>query len=353
MMEYVPAARELAKNKRLAVGTVDSWLIYKLTKGRAHKTDYSNASRTQLFNIKELKWDKDLCEMFSIPEEALPEVCMSDSVFGMTDMCGLSDREIPICGVAGDSHAALFGHNCRSFGNIKATYGTGSSVMMNTGETPIFNQSGIVTSIAWGVDGTVSYCLEGNLNYTGGVISWLKDDVKLISGAGETEKLAFEAKPEDNTCFVPAFTGLGAPYWNPDVKGMLTGISRTTGKREIVKACLECIGYQINDLIELMREEISADRIELCADGGASANRYLMQFQSDIADVNIKVPEFKELSAMGAAYMAGISAGLYDRERIFGNVRHVTYTPQISDTMRLEKRKIWKNAVRQALEYKS
>lgn len=348
IMENVPKARELADEGKLAVGTIDSWLVYNLTGKKVHKTDYSNASRTQLFNIRTLKWDTELVKSFLIPESALPEVVMSDSVFGMTDVGGLLPKEVPICGVLGDSHGALFGQNCRKPGEIKATYGTGSSVMMNTGEK-MYESDKIVTSLAWGMNGKVEYVLEGNLNYTGAVISWLKDQVHLIEGAGETGPLAEKANPEDTAYFVPAFTGLGAPYWDSDATGMLTGITRTTGKNEIVKACVECIAYQITDLVDLMRKETGNDVSELHVDGGPTANTYLMQFQSNMAQARVSIPELQELSGMGAAYAAGISCGLYNPDTIFDHVQHTFYEPHMEEAAREEKYRGWQEAVARVL----
>lgn len=351
IMENVPKAQELADKDALAAGTVDSWLVYSLTKEHAFKTDYSNASRTQLFNLNTLCWDEELLDSFGLPKSAMAEVCMSDSVFGMTDLGGLLTTPIPICGVLGDSHGALFGQNCRRPGQIKTTYGTGSSVMMNIGTQNLLSDKGIVTSLAWGMKDKVDYVLEGNLNYTGAVISWLKDNVGLIASAGETGELAKEANPLDRSYFVPAFTGLGAPYWDSEATGMLTGITRLTGRKEIVKACVECIGYQITDLIELMRQETGREVAELRVDGGPTANEFLMQFQSDMARVTVSVPGTQELSGMGAAYMAGISAGVYDEEKIFSEAGRRSYAPQMDIKERNSKYEGWKQAVQQVLTH--
>ena len=349
IMENVPEAAELAKRGELAVGTIDSWLVYKLTGGTVHRTDYSNASRTQLFNLETLAWDEELLQSFHIPADAMPEVMMSDSAFGMTDLEGLLPGKIPITGVLGDSHGALFGQNCRKKGELKATYGTGSSVMMNTGENRYDSQHGLVTSLAWGIGGRVEYVLEGNLNYTGASITWLKEQMGMISSASETEALAMQANAEDHAYFVPAFTGLGAPYWDAEATGLLTGITRTTGKKEMIKACVESIAYQITDLIEIMREE-TGDPVEtLHVDGGPTGNRYLMQFQADMADTCVLVPDLQELSGMGAAYLAGISCGLYQEETIFEHIRTTAYRRQMEEAVRLQKYEGWKNAIRKAL----
>ncbi len=351
ILEHVPEAKELEERGELAMGTVDAWLIFNLTRERSFKTDYSNASRTQLFNIHSLEWDDDLLKSFGIAKECLPEVSMSDSVFGTTTLGDTLARAIPICGVLGDSHGALFGQNCRKIGQLKATYGTGSSVMMNIGEQVKLSDRGLVTSIAWGKDGKVEYVLEGNLNYTGAVITWLKDEVGLIRKASETEALARSANPDDRTYFVPAFTGLGSPYWDSEATGMFTGITRTTGKKELVKAGVECIAYQITDLLELMRTEIDQPISSIRADGGPTANGYLMQFQSNIANCEVQIPQLQELSGMGAAYMAGISAGLYDPEKVYECIAYTSYEPVMEQEVRNHHVTGWKKAVQQVLTH--
>lgn len=348
-MRNVKEAKQLAKEHKLAFGTIDSWLIYNLTKKQSFKTDYSNASRTQLFDIKELVWSERLCESFEVPLDALPKVCMSDDCFGETDLEGILPKEIPICGVLGDSHGALFGQHCTKKGKIKATYGTGSSVMMNIGEEYKLSHAGIVTSLAWGMDGKVEYVFEGNLNYTGAVITWLKDNLKLIDNPKETSSMAKEANEEDKTYFVPAFTGLGAPYWDSNATGLFTGITRTTGRKELVKAGVECIAYQITDFIELMRQEANEPILELNVDGGPTSNEYLMQFQSDMANTTVMIPHLQELSGMGAAYMAGISIKLYDAEHIFSHMQYKKYVPTITKEKRQQKYIGWKNAIKRAL----
>ena len=344
-------AKALAEIDTLCLGTMDSYLVFRLSEEKSFKTDYSNASRTQLFNIHTLVWDKELCKLFGVPESCLPEVCMSDSVFGTTTLGGLFPQPVPICGVLGDSHAALLGQNCRRPGEIKATYGTGSSVMMQTGTQPVNSSGGLVTSLAWGLNGQVNYVLEGNLNYTGAVITWLKEDVSLIASASESEQLARQANPMDKTYFVPAFTGLGAPYWDSEATGLLTGITRTTGRAELVKAGLECIAYQITDLTLRMAQDAGLPLSELRADGGPTANKYLMQFQSDIAQVTVSVPDVAELSGFGAACAAGFSCGLYDPETIFTNTHRSCFTPEMDNTEREARYNGWQKAVRQALTH--
>ena len=351
LMRNVPEVEKLAKKGKLAMGTIDSWLVYRLSCERNFKTDYSNASRTQLFHIGDLCWDQELLRSFEIPEQALAEVSMSDSCFGTTDLNGVLRKKIPILGVLGDSHGALFGQNCRSRGQLKATYGTGSSVMMNLGERPVYSDSGIVTSLAWGKNHKVEYVLEGNLNYTGAVISWLMNDVGLITRPEEAEAFARGANLNDRTYFVPAFTGLGAPYWDSGATGLLTGITRTTGKNEIVKACLESIAYQITDLVCLMRRESGYDIREMKADGGPTVNAYLMQFQSDMARADVRIPGLQELSGMGAAYLAGISSGLYDEKQIFEHVSYSTYHPALAGDKASTLYQGWQQAVGQVLAH--
>lgn len=335
---------KMYKNK-LCCGTMDSWLIYKLTRGKCFKTDYSNASRTQLFNIRELKWDEKICNLFGISIDMLPEVCDSNAYYGETDFDGFLNFEIPIHAVLGDSHGALFGQGCLEKGMTKSTYGTGSSIMMNIGEKPVFSEKGIVTSLAWGINGEVNYVLEGNINYTGAVIKWLVEDVKLIQSAKESEELAENANKEDKTYLVPAFTGLGAPYWDSNANASISGMTRTTGKAEIVKAALECIAYQITDIIKLMSEEAGVIIEELRVDGGPTKNKYLMQFQSDILGIPVQVPSIEELSGIGVAYLAGIALGMYEKEKLFLNMNRNRFLPSMDKKVRDIKYDGWKEAV--------
>ena len=351
ILQNEPGAAELAEKNELCFGTIDSFLVSHLTEEKAFKTDYSNASRTQLFNIHTLQWDEELCRIYGVPETCLPEVCMSDSVFGYTTFGGLLKTPVPLCGVLGDSHAALLGQNCRTPGQTKATYGTGSSVMMQTGGRLVTSNCGLVTSLAWGLDGRVEYVLEGNLNYTGAVITWLKKDAALLASDSESEQLARMANPADKTYFVPAFTGLGAPYWDSEATGLLTGITRTTGKAELVKAGVECIGYQITDLVQRMAQDAGLLLAELRVDGGPTANTYLMQFQSDMAQVEVSVPEIQELSGFGAACAAGFSCGFYDPAIIHSQLRRHSYTPKMSTEERIGRYAGWQSAVRQALTH--
>ncbi|MCI8757168.1 MAG: glycerol kinase GlpK [Oscillospiraceae bacterium] len=350
IMQNVPEAGRQADKGCLCCGTMDSWLVYQLTTNHAFKTDYSNASRTQLLNIHTLQWDEDLCKLYGVPKNSLPEVCMSDSVFGNTTFCGWLEHPIPICGVLGDSHGALLGQECRKPGMIKATYGTGSSVMMQTGKRLVESKD-LVTSLAWGLGGHVEYVLEGNLNYTGAVVSWLKNEAGLLANDAESEALARAANPNDRAYFVPAFTGLGAPYWDSEATGLLTGVTRTTGRAEIVKACVECIAYQITDLIRLMKQDSDLPVTELRVDGGPTANQYLMQFQSDISGVALSVPNLQELSGMGAAYAAGFSVGMYDPATAYAHVQRKSYESRMEHPRRETLYRGWQQAIRQALAH--
>ncbi len=334
----------------LCLGTIDAWLVFRLTGGRAFKTDFSNASRTQLFNIRTLAWDAELCDLFGVPEEMLPEVCDSDSIFGSTTMEGLFPEPVPVCGVLGDSHAALFGQGCHEPGMAKATYGTGSSVMMHVGTKPVSSANGMASSLAWKREGRpAEYVLEGNLNYTGAVITWLKDDVGLIASADETEGLARAANAADTTYLVPAFSGLGAPWWDSKAQAMFCGMSRTTGRAELVKAGLECIAYQISDLIFAMEQDTGMRIADLRVDGGPTHNGYLMQFASDLMDGSVAVPEHEELSGIGAAWLAGIRCGLYEEEKLFRENRRTVFAPEMDPAVRKEKLRGWREAVEKVL----
>lgn len=344
ILEHVEGAREKAEKGEICHGTIDSWVVYKLTGGRSYKTDYSNASRTQLFNIFELKWDEEICGLFGIDPKNMAEVCDSDAYYGETDFEGLLDAPVPIHGVLGDSHGSLFGQGCLKPGMTKATYGTGSSIMMNIGEQPVLSTHGVVTSLAWSMGGKVNYVLEGNLNYTGAVITWLKDDLKLIESPGETGALAEQAVKEDSLYLVPAFSGLGAPYWDSRAAAAIVGMTRTTGKAEVVRAGVECIAYQITDIVKAMSEDAGVKVEELRVDGGPTKNTYLMQFQSDIADAVVQVPDSEELSGIGPAYAAGLALGVWD-ESIFGKLNRVKYEPEMDGGIREKKYGGWKAAV--------
>lgn len=348
LLENEEGAMQAAQKHEICHGTIDSWLVYKLTGKKEYRTDYSNASRTQLFNIFELKWDKELCYLFGIDPTNLAEVTDSDACFGETDFEGILPKKVPIHSVMGDSHGALLGQGCLQPGSIKATYGTGSSIMMNIGEKPIISTHGVVTSLAWKIGGSVKYVLEGNLNYTGAVITWLKDDLELICSASETEDLARRAIKEDKLYLVPAFSGLGAPYWDSEAKASIVGMSRTTKKAEFVRAALECIAYQITDIVNAMSEDAEINVKQLCVDGGPTRNSYLMQFQSDMLGASVLVPNAEELSAIGPAYAAGLRLGLWD-ETIFIKLKRTAYKPSMEDKKRTQKYAGWKEAVKSVL----
>lgn len=347
VLQNVPEAGALSGTGALGCGTVDSWLLNRLTLEKNYKTDYSNASRTQMFNIRTLKWDKEVCGFFGIDTADLAEVCDSDSLFGTTDLLGWLPKGIPIHCVLGDSHGALFGQGCHEKGMIKATYGTGSSVMMNIGTEPVFSKD-IVTSLAWGMKGQVNYVLEGNLNYTGATITWLKDDIGLISASKESGELARQANPNDTTYLIPAFSGLGAPYWDADATACIVGITRNTGRKELVKAAEESIAYQIADIVNVMERDSGIEIRKLKVDGGPTRDTYLMQFQSDIIQKEVIVPAAEELSGIGVAYCAGIALGLFD-EDIFAGMESKSYMPLMKKTIQVEKCLGWKKAVEKSL----
>lgn len=334
--------------RHLCCGTIDSWLVFKMTHGKEFRCDYSNASRTQLFNIRTLSWDSEICSIFGIDPETLPTVTDSDGLYGYTDLDGYFSKEIPIHGVLGDSHGALFGQGCLTPGMIKATFGTGSSVMMNIGEKPIFSDAGIVTSLAWSMGGKVNYVLEGNINYTGSVIKWLVDDVKLLGASRESGEFAAKANPEDTTYLVPAFSGLGAPYWDSEAKAAIVGMTRSTGKAEIVKAAEECIAYQITDLVLLMQQESGLPITEIRVDGGPTKDKYLMQFQSDMLSIPVAVPKNEELSGIGAAYAAGFALGLWDQS-VYEKEERTLYLSKVDESSRKKRYDGWKAAVASVL----
>lgn len=346
ILKHEPEAEKLAAEGKLCMGTIDSFLLYRLTDGQEFKTDYSNASRTQLFHLERLEWDEKACAIFGIPKDCLPQICDSDSLFGWTDFAGMWEEKVPVHAMLGDSHGALYGQGCHESGSVKATYGTGSSLMMNTGTKCICSEHGIVTSLAWRISGEVNYVLEGNLNYTGAVITWLKDEVELISSAKETEQLAKAAEEEDTTYLVPAFSGLGAPYWKSDAKAMLYGMRRGTGKKEIVKAALDSIAYQITDLLEAMEQDSGIKLECLCVDGGPTKNSYLMKRQSDMAQLSVLVPDAEEMSGIGVAYLAGIAMGIFTKEKAFANLHYQQYHADMDKEKRGRLYSGWKDAVR-------
>ncbi len=315
--------------KYLCAGTMDSWLVYCLTEQKVFASDCSNASRTQLMNLKTLSWDERVCKLFNIPVGDLPTIQDSNGNFGSTTFGGYLDEAIPIHAVLGDSHAALFGQGCVEPGMVKSTYGTGSSVMMHIGSSPVASKQ-VVTSLAWSFDGVPSYVLEGNINYTGAVIRWLQEDMHLIESAKEVEDWTAKANPQDTTVLIPAFSGLGAPHWNSEAKALLWGMSRTTGKAEVIKAAVDSIAYQITDVLKAMEMAANMTIEQLRCDGGPTRNRYLMQFQSDLSGIPLTVPHAEELSGIGAAYVAGIAIGSYQQEALFAQMQTSLFTPKMN-----------------------
>jgi glycerol kinase len=311
IMDNVKGVREKAATGELAFGTMDTWMIYKLTGGTVHATDYSNASRTMLYNIFDLEWDRELLDLMRIHESMAPEVKHADAIFGYTETGDVFDREIPITGVMGDSHAALFGQNCFKMGMAKATYGTGSSIMMNIGREPKKSPEGLVTSIAWGYKGEIDYVFEGNIHCTGDTINWLIKDLELISNAEESESLALSVEDNNGVYMVPAFVGLGAPYWDNAARASISGMSRSTKKAHVVRAALEAIAYQVKDLLDLMTRQAGIELSEIRVDGGPTKNEFLMQFQSDMLNASVIVSDVEETSALGAAFAGGLGIGLW------------------------------------------
>lgn len=308
ILNNVPGAKEKAKNGDLLFGTVDTWLIWKLTGGKVHATDYTNASRTMLFNIKKLKWDKKICDYFEIPMSMLPEVKKSSDYFGSISLFGY---EIPLTGVAGDQQAALFGQACFNPGDVKNTYGTGCFLLMNTGSELIQSKSGLVTTIAATIDDNIQYALEGSVFVGGAIIQWIRDEMKFIYDAADSEYFACKVKDNGGVYIVPAFTGLGAPYWDMYARGTIFGLTRGSNRNHVIRAALESIAYQTNDLIIAMQKDTNLDIDTLKVDGGASRNNFLMQFQADISSLNVKKSKIMETTALGAAFLAGLKVNVW------------------------------------------
>lgn len=311
IINHVAGAKEKAQKGDLLIGTMDTWLLWKLTNGKVHATDYSNACRTMLFNINSLKWDEELISTFDLYPSMFPEVKFSDQIFGETDPSVVFEQSVPIAGLLGDSHAALFGQNCFEPGMAKATYGTGSSIMMNIGNTPITAPEGLVTSVGFGRAGTIDYVFEGNIHCTGDTINWLINDAELISNAAESETLAMSVEDNNHVYFVPSFVGLGAPYWDNQARACISGMARNTKKAHIVRAALESIAYQIKDLTDLMSKNANVPFREMRVDGGPTRNNFLMHFQSDMLKKEVVRSNIEEISALGSAFMAGLAVGLW------------------------------------------
>ena len=349
ILDHVEGARERANRGELLFGTVETWLIWKLTKGAVHVTDYSNASRTMLFNINTLKWDDEILKELDIPKSLLPQAKPSSEIYGETDPSFFGGR-IPIAGAAGDQQAALFGQTCFEKGEAKNTYGTGCFLLMNTGETPVFSKNGLVTTIAWGIDGTVHYALEGSVFVAGAAIQWLRDELRLIDSASDTEYLAQKVEDSNGCYVVPAFTGLGAPYWDQYARGTIVGLTRGVNKDHIIRATLESLAYQVNDVLEAMKADSGILLSALKVDGGASANNFLMQAQADVSQAPVHRPNCVETTAMGAAYLAGLAVGYWkDKEDVKKNwTIDRIFQPQIAKETRQKMLSGWKKAVRYA-----
>ena len=352
ILDNVQGARQMADRGELLFGTVETWLIWKLTGGRVHVTDYSNASRTMLFNINTLQWDEDILALLNIPKSILPQAMPSSTVYGKTD-AAFFGAPVPISGAAGDQQAALFGQTCFAPGEAKCTYGTGAFVLMNTGEKPMFSQNGLVTTIAWGLNSKVTYALEGSIFVAGAAIQWLRDELRFIESASDSEYMARKV-PDTNGCYVvPAFTGLGAPYWDAYARGTVVGLSRGVNKYHIIRATLDSITYQTNDVLTAMGSDAGIPLGNLRVDGGAAANNYLMQTQADVTDAPVLRPKCVETTAMGAAYLAGLAVGYWkDLEEIRANWSvDRTFRSEMDAQQRKVRLQEWKRAVSAAISW--
>ena len=349
ILDHVEGARERARKGDLLFGTVETWLIWKLTKGAVHVTDYSNASRTMMFNINTLEWDEEILAKLDIPGCMLPEVKPSSCVYGEADPSFLGGA-IPIAGAAGDQQAALFGQTCFTAGEAKNTYGTGCFLLMNTGEKPVFSDNGLVTTIAWGLDGKVNYALEGSIFVAGAAVQWLRDEMRLIDSAMDSEYMAKKVKDTNGCYVVPAFTGLGAPYWDQYARGTIVGITRGVNKYHIIRATLESIAYQVSDVLAAMEADSGIEITSLKVDGGASANDFLMQTQADIVNLPVTRPQCVETTAMGAAYLAGLAVGYWaSKDDVIKNwISDRTFKPEIKEEDREERIRGWQKAVKYA-----
>ncbi len=346
ILDHVDGARERAAAGKLLFGTVETWLIWKLTKGRVHITDYSNASRTMLFNINTLEWDQEILDELEIPQSMLPEVKPSSCIYGSADP-QFFGGPVPLGGAAGDQQAALFGQTCFAPGEAKNTYGTGCFLLMNTGDKPVFSQNGLVTTIAWGLDGKITYALEGSIFVAGAAIQWLRDGLRLIDSSSDSEYMARKV-PDANGCYVvPAFTGLGAPHWDQYARGTIVGLTRGVNKYHIIRATLEAMCYQVNDVLGAMRADSGIQLASLKVDGGASANNLLMQIQADISGAPVDRPRCVETTAMGAAYLAGLAAGYWrSKEEVVQNwTIDRSFRPAVSQEERTRRVKGWNKAL--------
>jgi glycerol kinase len=350
ILDNVEGAREKAEKGELLFGNIDTWLIWNLTRGKVHVTDYSNASRTMLYNIKDLKWDEKMLKELNIPASMLPEVRQSSEVYGETDEKTFGGALIPIAGIAGDQQAALFGQACYEEGMAKNTYGTGCFMLMNTGEKMVPSKNGLLTTIAWGVDGKVEYALEGSIFIAGASVQWLRDEMKLISDAKDSEYFATKVSDTNGVYVVPAFAGLGAPYWDMYARGTIVGLTRGANRNHIIRATLESIAYQTKDVLSAMEEDSGITLSTLKVDGGAVANNFLMQFQSDILGVDVHRPEVTETTALGAAYLAGLAVNFWDSKETIAKrwAMNREFKPEIENDERVKLYDGWKRAIGRA-----
>jgi len=351
MFENVEGLRERAQNGEIAFGTIDSWMVWNLTGGKVHITDYSNASRTLIYNIYDLKWDEELLEILEVPKEVLPEVKPSSYVFGETDPDSFFEAAVPVAGIAGDQQAALFGQACYEPGLAKNTYGTGSFVLMNTGTEAVPSNEGLLTTIAWGIgDEPVVYALEGAIFITGAAVQWLRDGLEIIEDAAETEELAKSIDSNDGVYFVPALVGLGAPHWDSYARGTIVGITRGNTRAHLARAALESMAYQTRDVVRAMERDSGIEVKEFRADGGAVANTFLMQFQADILGVSVEVPEIVETTAVGSAYMAGLATGFWESKEELAEKWSLQrrYDPEMGEEERERLHQLWLKAVERA-----
>jgi glycerol kinase len=346
ILDHIPNGQKRAERGELLFGTVDSWLIWNLTGGKVHVTDYSNASRTMLFNIHTLQWDKELLTMLNIPEAVLPNVLPSSYVYGET-IPNIFGTKLPVCGIAGDQQSALFGQACYEVGNAKNTYGTGCFILMNTGNQPVISQNGLLTTIAWGIDNQVTYALEGSVFVSGAAVQWLRDELNLISSAADSEAIAKTVPDNGGIYVVPAFVGLGAPYWDMYARGIIIGITRGTNKGHIVRATLEAIAYQVRDVVDVMSSEANITVPHLRVDGGGTANSLLMQFQSDILGIPIELTAIPDTTALGAGYLAGLAAGVWENTGDIAKRRYTSrsFEPKMPVEQKEKLYHDWKRAV--------
>ena len=353
ILDHVEGARERAEKGELLFGTVDTWLVWKLTQGRAHVTDYTNASRTMLFNIHTKQWDDKMLELLDIPKAMLPKVCNSSEVYGQTNIGGKGGVRIPVAGIAGDQQAALYGHLCVDAGMAKNTYGTGCFMLMNTGDRAVESKNGLLTTIACNAKGQPCYALEGSIFMGGASIQWLRDELRLIHDSADSEYFATKVKDTNGVYVVPAFTGLGAPYWDPYARGAIVGLSRGVNRNHIVRATLEAIAYQTREVLDAMQSDSGEKLAALRVDGGAVANNFLMQFQADILDVKVERPKVREVTALGAAYLAGLAVGFWkDLEELRGKaIVERTFEPKQTPEKRTALYQGWKKAVQRALAW--